>query len=127
MLDFLTKRNRRSLELNQNLQFQTPTYVTKNLTSIRNLLAGQKKLTEKDEKNIVTDVLKNLMVSLEKVKVHFNSFSTKVFISRQTVRKILRKHGIKSRNASKNLNLKREHKINRQKWCKLMKNRPFCQ
>ena len=44
---------------------------------LRNLLAGQKKLTEKDEKKLVADVLQNPMVSLEIVRVPFNSFSTK--------------------------------------------------
>ena len=38
---------------------------------------------------------------------------------------ILSKHGIRSRVAAQKLNLKREHKINRQKWCELMENEPF--
>ena len=55
-----------------------------------------KKLTQKDEKKLVTNVLKNPMVSLEQVRVHFNSFSTKESISRQRVRKLSRKHGIEA-------------------------------
>ena len=74
---------------------------------------------------LVTNVLKNLMVSLENMREHFNSFFTKESISRQTVRKILRIHGIKCRITSQKLNLNREHKINCQKWCILTKNRPF--
>ena len=77
------------------------------------------------QETLVTDVLNNPMVSLEKMRVHFNSFSTKESISRQTVRKISKKHGIKGRIAAQKLNLKREHKNNRQKCCKLIKNKPF--
>ena len=100
------------------LTIQISSYIPKKPT-------GRPKTTKKDEKKLVADVLKNPMASLEKVRVHFNSFSTKESISRQTVRKILRKHGIRGQIAAQKLKLKREHKINRQKWCKLMKNRPF--
>ena len=122
-LDFVTEKYKRSSNFNQNLQFQM---LQKRNSNIPKKPTGRpKKLTEKDEKKLVTDVLKNPMVSLEKVRVHFNSFSTKESITRQTVRKISRKHRIRSRIAAQKLNLKREHKINRQKWCKLIKNRPF--
>ena len=72
------------------------------------------KLTEKDEK-LVAEVSKIPMVSLEKVSTLYNSFSAKESTSKQTVRKILSKHGIRSRIAAQKLNLKREHKINRQR------------
>ena len=42
---------------------------------------GRPKSLQKNEK-LVTDVLKNPMVSLENVRVHFNSFSAKESISR---------------------------------------------
>ena len=75
-----------------------PTYVTKNKFFFPSETYWQsEKLTEKDEKKLVTDVSKNPKVSLEKVRVHFSSFSAKESISRQTVRKIFKTHGIKSR------------------------------
>ena len=55
------------------------------------------------------------MVSLEKVRVHFTSFSTEDPFQIETVRKILRKHGIRSRIVAQKMNLKRENKINCQK------------
>ena len=55
------------------------------------------------------------MVSLEKVRVHFTSFSTEDPFRIETVRKILRKHGIRSRIVAQKMNLKRENKINCQK------------
>ena len=95
-------RYKRSSEINQNLQFQMPTYVKK----IPQETYWQAKiLTEKDKK-LVTDVLENPMVSLEKVREHFNPFSTKESISKQKVRKISRKHGIGSRAAAQKLLLK---------------------
>ena len=65
-------------------------YKNEILTSLRCLLAGQKKLTEKDEKKLVTDGLTNPMVTLAKVRVDFKSLSTKASILRPTIRKILK-------------------------------------
>ena len=67
MLDFLTERYKRSSKLNQNVQFYMPTHVTKTeiLTSLRNLLAGQKKL-QKRRKEARDRDLKNPIMSLQK-------------------------------------------------------------
>ena len=61
------------------------------------------------------------MVSLQRMRAHFNLFSIKESISRQTDRKTSRKRGIRSQIAAQKLNLKREQEINRHKWCKPMK------
>ena len=116
MLDFLTERYKRRSKLNQNIVSNAYLRYKKRPSYIPKIPTGRpKNLTEKDEKKLVTDVLKNDLVNLEKARVHFNSFSSKESISRQIVRKILRKHGIRSRIAAQKLNLKRDHKINRQK------------
>ena len=107
--------------------FQMPTHVTKKknfFTYLRNLPRA-KTTYRKRRKETVNRCPKDSHGEFGKSRVHFNSFSTKESISRQTAPKISRKHAIRSRIAAQKKNLKREHKINRQKWCKLIKYRPF--
>lgn len=83
------------------------------------------KLTEKDEKKLVSDTLKNPKTSLERIRVNFNSFSTGPSISRSTVRRILKKHGVFSRSAAKTLLLTKKSEKNRLQWCREMRKKPF--
>ena len=55
------------------------------------------------EKTFVTDVLKNPKTSLERLRVTHNAFSCYDTISRGRVRRILKKYGLFSRNAAKEL------------------------
>ena len=71
-------------------------YKNRNSYIPKKLLAGQKNL-QKRRKKARDSVLKNPMVSLGKMGVHFKSFLTKKSITRQTVRKIPKKHGIRRR------------------------------
>ena len=50
--------------------------------------------TKKSEKKIVTDVLKDLKTSLERIKVVHNAYSRYDTIFRGTVRRILKKYGV---------------------------------
>ena len=52
------------------------------------------------------DVLKDPKTTLERIRVKYNSFSTKESISRTTLRRILRKHGVFSRVAAKKISIK---------------------
>ena len=63
-------------------------------------------VSEKTEKKLVRDVLKDPKTSLEKIRVKYNSFSTKESLSRTTVRRILNKHGVYSRIAAKKITIK---------------------
>ena len=51
------------------------------------------------------DVLKDPKTSLEKIRVKYNSFSPKESLSRTTVRRILKKHGV-FRIAAKKITIK---------------------
>ena len=52
------------------------------------------KLSEKTQRQLDKDVLKDPKTTLERIRVKYNSFSTNESISRTTVRRILRKHGV---------------------------------
>ena len=82
------------------------------------------KIVKKDKKKLVSDVLKYLKSTLERVRVSYNSFSTENTISKDTVRRILKKYGIKSRICAKKLKLKKNNKILRWKWCVKMVKQP---
>ena len=57
---------------------------------------------QKNQKKLVTDVLKDPKTSLERIRVPHNAFSCNDTISRGTLRRILKKYGVFSRNADKN-------------------------
>ena len=78
------------------------------------------KLSEKTEKKLVRDVLKDPKTSLEKIRVKYISFSTKESLSRTTVRRILKKHGVFSRIAAKKITIKNNSANFRKKWSKQM-------
>ena len=78
------------------------------------------KLSEKTVKKLVRDVLKDPKTSLEKIRVKYNSFSTKESLSRTTVRRILKKHGVFSRIAAKKITIKNNSANFRKKWCEQM-------
>ena len=52
-------------------------------------------------------MFKDSKTTLERIRVKYNSFSTKESISRTTVRRILRKHGVFSRVAAKKTSIKK--------------------
>ena len=64
------------------------------------------KLSKKSEKKLVADVLKDPKTSLARISVVHNAFSCYDTISRGTVRRILKKYGVFSRNAAKKVSLK---------------------
>ena len=82
------------------------------------------KIVKKRQKKLVSDVLKNPKSTLERVRVSFNSFSTDNTISKDTVRRILKKYGIKSRICARKLKLKKNNKILQWKWCVKMVKQP---
>ena len=65
------------------------------------------KLLEKTQRKLVKDVLEDPKTTLERIRVKYNSFSTNQSISRTTVRRILRKHGVFSRVAAKKNSIKK--------------------
>ena len=78
------------------------------------------KLSEKTLKKMVKDVLKDPKTSLERIRVKYNSFSTKESISRTTVRGKLRKHGVFSRVTAKKISIKQTSAAFRKKWSQKM-------
>ena len=70
----------------------------------------------KNPKKLVKDVLKDPKTTLERNRGKYNSFSTKESISRTTVRRILRKHGVFSRVAAKKISIKETSAAFRKKW-----------
>ena len=74
------------------------------------------KLSRKTQRKLVKDVLKDHKTTLERIGVKYNSFSTKQSISRTTVRRILRKHGVFSRVAAKKISIKKTSAAFRKKW-----------
>ena len=78
------------------------------------------KLSEKTQRKLVKDVLKDPKTTLERIRVKYNSFSTKESISRTTVRRILRKHGVFSRDAAKKIRIKKTSAAFRKKWSQNM-------
>lgn len=80
-----------------------------------------KKLTEKEERKFVSDVLKEPKKSIEQHRVSFNSFACSKSISRITARRVLKKYGVTGRFAAKKINLGKLSKSNRLKWCYQMR------
>ena len=79
---------------------RTKSYLPKKSTS------RPPKLSEKTEKKLVRDVLKDPKTSPKKIRVKYNSLSTKDFLSRTIVRRIMKKHGVFSRIAAKKITIK---------------------
>ena len=76
----------------------------------------------KNREKLVRNVLKDSKTSLEKIRVKYISFSTKESLSRTTVRRILKKHGVFSRITAKMITIKNNCKFSKKKWSKqLMK------
>ena len=78
------------------------------------------KLSEKTQRKLVKDVFKYPKTTLVRIRVEFNFFSTKESISRTTVRRILRKHGVFSRVAAKKISIKKTSAAFRKKWSQKM-------
>ena len=69
-------------------------YIRKNCYVPKKSTGRPPKLSEKTEKKLVRDVLKDPKRRLENIWVKYNSFSTKESLSRTTVIRILKKHGV---------------------------------
>ena len=80
---------------------------------------------QKNQKKIVIDVLKDPKTSLACIRVAHNAFFCIDRISRGTVRRILEKYGVFSRNCAKQVSLKKKSKCFRSKWCINMLRKPF--
>ena len=78
------------------------------------------KSSEKTQRKLVKDVLKDPKTTLERIRVKYNSFLTKESISRTTVRRILRKHGVFRRVAAKKFSIKKTSAAFRKKWSQKM-------
>ena len=79
-----------------------------------------RKLTKKDKEKLVKDVLKDPKRSLQQIRVHWNSFAVYHSVSKATIRRILKKYGVHSRNAAKKLKLAKKSEENRLIWCRKM-------
>ena len=64
--------------------------------------------------------MKDPKTILQKIRVKYNSFSTKESVSRTAVRRILKKHGVFSRIATKKITIKNNSANFRKKWSKQM-------
>ena len=87
-----------------------------NTTKRNNQPLKAAQLSEKTQRKLVKDDLKDRKTTLERFRVKYNSFSTKESISRTTVRRILRKYGVFSRVAAKKISIKKTSAAFREKW-----------
>ena len=69
--------------------------------------------------------MKDPKTSLERIRVAHNAFFCYETVSRGTVRRILKKYGVFSRNAAKKVSLEKKSKCFRSKWCINMLKKPF--
>ena len=113
------------LKSRSSAQYAYNRYLKNNSFEAQKLSGRPPKLSKKSEKKLVADVLEDPKTSLEQIRVAHNAFSCYDTISRGTVRRILKKYGVFSRNAAKKVSLKKKSRCFRSKWCINMLKKPF--